>query len=246
MKRLGWQFYLSVLLITISVFFYLLHYIFFSDEILIQSDILLQLAFIPISVLIVTIIIDELIERRVKMDRLKKLNILIGSFFSEFGIALLISCSNADPNVDRIRKILTVKDNWTDQEFNNAKKQLVNYSYEIDIHGIHLDKLRNFLSEKRIFLLRVMENPTLLEHESFTNVLLSIFHVLDELVQRKEMKKLPDRDLEHLEGDINRAYTLLVNQWLDYMKYMKDNYPYLFSLAMRTNPFDKDASPIIK
>jgi hypothetical protein len=26
---------------------------------------------------------------------------------------------------------------------------------------------------------------------------------------------------------------------------LKDNYPYLFSLAMRTNPFDLSASPIV-
>jgi len=32
---------------------------------------------------------------------------------------------------------------------------------------------------------------------------------------------------------------------VDYMRYMKDNYPYLFSLAMRTNPFDRKTSPII-
>jgi hypothetical protein len=30
------------------------------------------------------------------------------------------------------------------------------------------------------------------------------------------------------------------------MKHLKENYPYLFSLAMRTNPFDADASVIVK
>ena len=27
---------------------------------------------------------------------------------------------------------------------------------------------------------------------------------------------------------------------------LKDNYPYLFSLAMRMNPFDQEASPVVK
>ena len=49
-----------------------------------------------------------------------------------------------------------------------------------------------------------------------------------------------------LAADISRAYTLLVHQWLDHMKYLYHHYPYLFSLAMRTNPFDKEASPIVK
>jgi hypothetical protein len=39
---------------------------------------------------------------------------------------------------------------------------------------------------------------------------------------------------------------LLSQQWLDYMKHLKGNYPFLFSLAMRTNPFDQNASPIIQ
>lgn len=37
----------------------------------------------------------------------------------------------------------------------------------------------------------------------------------------------------------------LTYQGLDYMKYLKADYPYLFHLAARTNPFDPDASPIV-
>jgi hypothetical protein len=66
------------------------------------------------------------------------------------------------------------------------------------------------------------------------------------LLSEKGTKKLPDSDLGHLSGDIKRAYSLLVLQWLDYMKYLKENYPYLFSLAVRTNPFDKTRSPVVK
>ena len=49
----------------------------------------------------------------------------------------------------------------------------------------------------------------------------------------------------HLAGDAKRAYHLLVQQWLDYMRFLKDEYPYLFALAMRTNPFDREASAIV-
>ena len=38
---------------------------------------------------------------------------------------------------------------------------------------------------------------------------------------------------------------LYLLQWLDYMRHLKADYPYLFSLAIRTNPFRHDASPII-
>jgi hypothetical protein len=93
---------------------------------------------------------------------------------------------------------------------------------------------------------RLLENPTLLEHESFTDLLRAVFHLAEELAYREDLSQSPGTDRAHLEGDINRAYHLLVHQWLDYMEYLKMNYPYLFSLAMRTNPFDRQASPIVK
>jgi uncharacterized membrane protein YgdD (TMEM256/DUF423 family) len=52
--------------------------------------------------------------------------------------------------------------------------------------------------------------------------------------------------IEHLANDVKRAYVLLSQQWLDYMKHLKENYPFLFSLAMRTNPYDQNASSIIQ
>jgi hypothetical protein len=85
----------------------------------------------------------------------------------------------------------------------------------------------------------------LLEHESFTDLLRAVFHVTEELLSREGLADLPAPDREHLVRDAERAYAFLVRQWLDYMRHLKDNYPYLFSLAMRTNPFDRDATPIV-
>jgi hypothetical protein len=68
----------------------------------------------------------------------------------------------------------------------------------------------------------------------------------EELGHRDDFATLPEPDRQHLAGDIDRVYRLLVSQWVDYMKHLKDNYPFLFSLAMRTNPFDRQASPIVR
>ena len=95
-------------------------------------------------------------------------------------------------------------------------------------------------------MVRLLENPTLLEHESFTDLLRAVFHLTEELAYREDLSRQPGPDRAHIDGDINRAYHLLVHQWLDYMEHLKLNYPYLFSLAMRTNPFDRQASPIVK
>jgi hypothetical protein len=64
----------------------------------------------------------------------------------------------------------------------------------------------------------------------------------DELSRRKDFKSLSNTDQEHLCGDIKRAYSQIIAEWLAYMKHLKTDYPYLFSLAIRTNPFDSTAS----
>ena len=102
-----------------------------------------------------------------------------------------------------------------------------------------------FTDPHHIFMLSLLENPNLLEHESFTDLLLAIFHLSEELVARDTLDGLPQSDYEHLAGDIKRAYTLLIREWLAYMMHLKDNYPYLFSLVIRANPLDADASPVV-
>jgi hypothetical protein len=84
-----------------------------------------------------------------------------------------------------------------------------------------------------------------MEHESFTDLSLAIFHLTEELARRPSLEGLPRSDMAHLAVDIGRTYRLLVLEWLNYMKYLKGSYPYLFHLAMRTNPFDQTASPVV-
>ena len=105
-----------------------------------------------------------------------------------------------------------------------------------------MGELKSFLVGKRGFLLGLLENPNLLEHETFTDLLWAVFHLTEELASREDVRQLADTDYAHLSGDIKRAYVLLISEWVDYMKHLKDHYPYLFSLAIRTNPFDPDAS----
>lgn len=109
-----------------------------------------------------------------------------------------------------------------------------------------LVSLRSFLIEKGDFLLRLLENSNLLEHESFTALLRAVFHLGEELEGRKKLKQISDKDNKHIAGDIKRVYGALVHDWSNYLKYLQKNYPYLFSLALRTNPFDENASLELK
>ena len=246
MKRFGWQVFLGLFLVVLSIIFYLLHYAIFRDPHHIFLYLIGDIAFVFIEVLMVTLIIHRLLSEREKRSRLENLTMVIGAFFSEVGTRLLAVFSDFDPTLDSIRRELIVTNNWSDKEFSKMSKRLKNYNYGIETQKVNFKDLRSFLTEKKDFLLRLLENPNLLEHEAFTDLLRAVFHLTEELVARKDFGKLPTSDYEHLAGDIKRAYILLVHQWLDYMKYLKDNYPYLFSLAMRTNPFDQEVSPVVK
>lgn len=246
MKRPNWLTLFAISLVIASAVLYTIHYLIFHDPHHIFIYMVGDIAFVPLEVLLVTVIIHKLLGEREKTEKLEKLNMVIGTFYSEVGTNLMAYFSNCDPKLDDIRKDLVVTNNWSEKEFAEVGKRLNNYDYGVDIKKVDLEQLREFLTGKRDFLIRLLENPVLLEHETFTELLRGVFHLTEELASRDDLKTLPDSDYEHLAGDIKRAYTLLVIDWLEYMKYLKGSYPYLFSLAMRTNPFDRDAGPIVK
>jgi hypothetical protein len=240
-----WQINAGVSLLLLSLLMYLIHYSIFQnaheESFLFFND----LAFLPLEVFLVTLILHRLLSEREKQERLEKLNMVIGVFFSEVGTRLLAYFSDFDPKLERIRAELVVKKDWTSEEFNRVNKTLRAYDYDMDIDQVNLVHLKAFLVEKRDLLLRLSENHNLMEHETFTDLLKAVFHLTEELAVRKDVMELPRADMEHLSVDIKRVYALIVVEWLNYMRHLKNNYPHMFSLAMRTNPFDQKATPII-
>ena len=188
---------------------------------------------------------EIMLNRRERKARIEKLNMVISLFFSEIGNRLLTYFVELDPQAVSWRKELLVANDWSAADFLKVSQFLRNYKYDIDIKKDPLEELNTFLAGKVDLLLRLLENPALLGRESFTETIRAVFHFRDELLLRHDISQLPESDKKHLAGDMKRAYRLLAHQWLDYMRHLKDNYPYLFSLAMRTNPFDPNASPIV-
>ncbi|NQT90141.1 MAG: hypothetical protein HQ558_02700, partial [Candidatus Omnitrophica bacterium] len=175
-----------------------------------------------------------------------KLNMVIGVFFSEVGADLLKAFSAFDKEALKITKNLIIKDDWSEEEFLKICRSVKSHDSDIDAKKGDLEGIKELLKERRQFLMTLLENPNLLEHESFTDLLWAVFHLTDELIHRRSLGELPDTDYQHLAGDIKRVYHLLIAEWLNYMRHLKSDYPYLFSLAIRTNPFDANASVEVK
>jgi voltage-gated potassium channel len=186
-------------------------------------------------------IVEKLVERSEARERRRKVNMIIGVFFSEFGTGMLGRLARSDPDVSGIRGDLIVKEAWTPAMFLAVRERLATHPYRLDGSLLDLETLRRFLREKRPFLLTLMENPVLFEDDLFTGLLQAVFHLADELLRRGDLSLIPPSDRAHLVIDATRVYRPLALQWLDSMEHLKEHHPYLFSLAMRTNPFDEGA-----
>ena len=232
---------LSLLLILASGVFYYIHFLLFHDAHHIFIYLVGDIAFVPIEVLLVTLIIHKLLEEREKRAMLNKLNMVIGAFFSEVGTELLKSFRYFEKDSEGLGEQLDIDNKWTAEQFDEVGARLRQTDIEVDADRGDLVKLKELLTGKRDFMVRLLENPNLLEHESFTDMLWGIFHLGDELASRKDLGELYPADSKHLSGDIKRAYNRLIDQWVSHMEHLKLNYPYLFSLAVRRNPFNKHA-----
>jgi hypothetical protein len=92
MKFLTWKIQLDLALIGASAALYFLNYLIFRDAGDMLRLALAQLGFLPISVLLVAIILNQLLALRAETAKLAKLNMVTGAFFSEVGTTLLKTC----------------------------------------------------------------------------------------------------------------------------------------------------------
>jgi voltage-gated potassium channel len=195
---------------------------------------------------ILTGIAQRILYRRERNVHRQRLNMLIGVFFTEAGNELLHIFTHFDPNIHSVRKDFAAAAQWSEKDFAVLRKRLKSYEHAVDHTKFDPDLLHQHLKNKGEFLIRQLENSDLTENETFTELLWSVVHLRDELAARSTLASLPEPDMVHLANDVKWAYSILTRQWLEYMLYLKRRYPFLFSLAVRTNPFALHRSAVVK
>ncbi len=246
MKKLGSTAFMIILLILLSLAVYSVQLFQFHDPRDTAFYFLQDMAFLPLQVAIVSVVLGKVIGNREKKERLEKINMIIGAFFSETGTDLMRFLIRLDQNAAECSRILQIRESWTKKEFDRASASVGNYSAKISCSAEDLLGMKVMLTEKRYFVLRLLENPNLLEHERVTDMLWAILHLTDELSSREDILSLPATDVRHLEADVKRAYQASVLLWTNYMYHLKTNYPYLFSLELRKNPFSGENEVIVR
>ncbi|NVN99400.1 MAG: hypothetical protein HXX17_08755 [Geobacteraceae bacterium] len=234
-----------LLMLLASLTLYGIDYFVFGNEREIGFSFIGNLAFLPIYVLFVTFMIERILKQREKDVLRQKMNMVIGVFFSEVGTPFLKDgfCFLMDKEglADRVK----ITAQWSDAEFTGLSHFLDKGDMRMDSRLCSMDDLKAFFVSKRNFMLGLLENPNLLEHDGFTELLWAVFHLLEELQYRQSLVGLPDADMDHLSGDIRRAYTHLLKQWVVYLQHLKSDYPYLYSLAVRHNPLNPEARVVL-
>lgn len=232
---------IAFILILSSIFLYALDYFLFGQARDIGFGLIGNLAFLPIYVLFVTLMIERILKERDKEALRQKMNMVIGVFFSEVGTALLRDGSAFLVEKEQLSSRVRITPAWGEPEFRTLAAFLESSDLHLESRGGDLAALKGFLTSKRDFLLGLLENPNLLEHDGFTDLLWAVFHLLEELQARSDFSTLPKTDMDHLSVDIARAYMRLLAEWVVYLRHLKNDYPYLFSLAVRNNPLNPDA-----
>jgi len=244
-KRYSFILALAGIFLLLSAITYFVHYLVFRDVHHILLYLLGDLAFLPLEVFLVVVVIERILTRRETRAKLQKLNMVIGAFFSEVGNYLLQNLLEQFRNKEEISLHLNVTQDWTKKDFRKAADFAYHLPVDVDHSKLDISQLKELLSGKREFVLTLLENPGLLEHDRFTDLLWAVTHLDEELEARQSVSNLPDKDVEHIAGDVRRMYDHLASEWLDYVEHLKSNYPYLFSLILRTHPFQEHRSPLI-
>ena len=245
MKHRRWFIITAGILVTLSATAYFIHYLIFGDPHHIFIYLLGDIAFVPLEVLFVVIVIERLIARHEHHKVLEKMNMLVGTFFSELGTELLGKLTDGLKNKSEIRSIITVNADWRLKQYRRAIRTTASFDCDFDMQGMNLPALRDFLASRRDFMVLLLANPNLMEHDRFTNLLWAVFHCQEELAARKSLESLPQSDFDHLAGDLRRVYVQLTAEWLHYCRHLQVAYPYIFSIVTRTHPLQENPDPIV-
>ena len=193
----------------------------------------------------VVVVIERILAHREKKVMLSKLNMVVGTFFSEVGTSLLGKLLGCFDRRSEISQYLAISQDWSHADFKRAMAFALTIEDKPKCTKIDLSELSEFLIQKRSFLLRLLENPNVLEQERFSDLLWAVFHLAEEFEARPSLTGLPQSDLAHIDGDMQRVYGYLAAEWIAHVEHLQSKYPYLFSLVVRINPFREYPSPVV-
>ena len=111
---------MSLSLLCASALAYTIHYFIFKDAHHIFIYMVGDLGFLFLDVLLVILLLERLLSRRDKKALMSKINIVIGTFFSEVGLGLLKRINVFVENWQELEKECEISQEWDKKDFKKA------------------------------------------------------------------------------------------------------------------------------
>lgn len=211
---------ISVLL-AISACIYGMQILIFKDVRNTEFYIFQDMAFIPISIAITTVVVGELLDINNKRDSRQKTRMLTSTFFSDIGfelMSMLALVSNIDEELLHTINDTELSDS---DKITAIKNGGLTVNADMGIYTI----ISDVIIASKTDILILSSNPMLYDHEYFSDLLWELLHLMDEFRLRGDYVKLTPNDLTELNSDFAQVLELLLINWVVNAKYLKETYP---------------------
>ena len=228
---------LILLLLCTSALLYAIHYLIFRDLHHLAIFGLHELAFVPLEVILVTLGLDKLVEKTHREETRSKVSIIETLYFNESGGTMLRYLTSFDPDAARLRELLQVTESWRSSDFRQAIRQLKSYPFLLDLDRIDFFGLHYHLSQRHEYYRSMLENPALTQSEAFTEMIMKIYLLWEELDGRTNLYQLPEKDRNYLAELLHEIYRELTEYWLDNVYNHSIHNRFRLHRAIESNPF---------
>ena len=190
--------------------------------------ILQDLAFVPISFAITSVVVGVIMDEHEKRDAERKTRMLTSAFFTGLGAGLTgallgVSETEIDPKELALGR---------EDEFPEMRDKVMKEHIEVHITEESYTKMRSMILGWQIELITLASNPMLLDQECFAQLLWGVMHLTDEFRLRGEWKDLSEGDINHLNSDFEKVLRLLLVNGMTNGLFLKDTFPEFWGTAV--------------
>jgi hypothetical protein len=215
-------------LLGLSLLLYGVNFWLFGDLDLMRKYFMLHLAFLPVHALVLTVILEELLNFRERISRLRRLDTYLGVFFRRMGIDLYLRLVVLLDNREELEDIILVQPGWNHRDFRNAHRRLARFQPRMRPDPQGMRALLDFLVANDNEILEMTRNPYLWEYDNFYRMVVAFFHFLEQTRFRDEPALASPWLLGHLAEEAGRTLLMLMHIWLGYLEQLKKDHPALF------------------
>lgn len=217
-----------LILVVAAIVVYGFQILIFHDPETTAFYIFQDMAFIPISIAITTVVVGQILDAQEKKDSRMKTRMLKSSFFTGLGVQLMGALFEASEVDEEVLDIVLMKEKMDPEE---AMRKLRVDKITIDIGQEDYCKIRSMVRAYETELLVISSNPLLLDQEDFTYLLYGIFHLIDEFRLRGDYENLSSDDIEHFNDDFCKVLRLLLLNWIGNIEYLHERFPNFYNAS---------------